>query len=157
MNLVKAMAKAFQEMLFGVTPKPQTQWMGGNLSKPLIKKVVEVVPNPPVENKTPKVPHLILKSEGEMQEFMKNSGFAIQEYFFKRIQKAIQYGLSEVHMFNIGSAGYEVVVVEDDYPEALDKLQKHFIKTEQYERIKDCKQLLDKHNVNLLIRRSTIQ
>lgn len=92
-----------------------------------------------------------------MVELMKKNGASFNEYFFKRTQKAVNNDLSEVHLFNVGSAEYQVVLEQTNYPEAIHQLEQYFIKTEQYERVKDCKQLLDKHNINLLIRRSTIQ
>lgn len=99
-------------------------------------------------------PHLHVRNPEEMFQFSKEHKREIHEYFFKRIQKAIHNDWSEAYLFDIAGPGYELIVLQDEYPEALQQLQKYFIKSEQYERIAECKRLLDKHQVNLLLRQA---
>lgn len=88
----------------------------------------------------------------ELVEFVNEHRDTLNEYFIKRLEKAIRLDADQIFLFNVGEA--QSVYKREEYIRTLTELEKYFVETEQYERVKKCHELADLHKINNIIRLS---
>lgn len=112
---------------------------------------VIVEPSPPIEQFIPVIPTYDLRL---WREFLDNNETLINCYIIKKIAEAINQDNDVAVLFFIPITGEMACIRREHFENTLNNIIDAFIKVEEYERINFCKQLLDKHSVNEIIRRS---
>src|SRR5438309_55119 len=90
-----------------------------------------------------------------LNEFLLQHPSLVYKYVFKALTKAIRDDKETVILFNMPHLGTIARIDRKDYLIALEKMVEHFIKSEEYERIRGCQSLIEKYHVNEIIRNST--
>lgn len=65
--------------------------------------------------------------------------------------EAIEENQDKVQFFRIGDTDYVIEVDKEDMADSLTKMMDFYVSKELYEQAQYCKELLDKHQINMLI------
>ena len=151
--------KKFQELLEKLFPKAPK-------NKPVIREVerkiipiaylkpeaiqadVKDTPNNPV-------PSLPLKSPHVLSQFIEENRDLVYSYLLKMLNKAIKHNWLKVDLFRLGNTPFVAKIERKDYENTLNDLLSFFVSVEKYERANDCKKLIQKHKLNLLLEEET--
>jgi hypothetical protein len=105
----------------------------------------------PTPNEAPDIPPV---SPQAFNEFLSQHPSLMYKYVFKVLKKAIRDDKESVILFNMPHLDTRARIDRKDYPIALERAIEHFLKSEEYERIRECQTLLEQHYVNEIIRSS---
>lgn len=89
-----------------------------------------------------------------LRQFFNENPSLMYRFLMKRIVKGLQCPAQHIVLYYLGDEQIEVVMRFDQYPIILQNAQKHFIKNEEYELAEQCKLLLIRYNVELVIQES---
>jgi hypothetical protein len=108
----------------------------------------------PQEVQQKNIPVLPISSPTILKDFVEESPAEVYKYFLLRLKKAIKFDSDQAILFYIPLLNQLAVINREEYESMLNKIYEHFIKVELYEQAGLCKQLLLKHAVNEVIRKT---
>jgi len=158
MNLIQAIRAVWNELSqSNPQPSPEAESPMPQVLPPAA--VAVKLPNPaqsgvelpPEIAKLPTLPQL---PPQVLNEALEEHREKIWKYLYKRVEKAVVEDLDEIYLWRIERTHLVLFLNRAQYEGCLDEMKKFFIKTEEYEYIPFCNELIDKIKVNEVIRAS---
>lgn len=94
---------------------------------------------------------LPMKSPAFVRKFVRENEALVHDVFYQAIERAVDEDLDEVILFWLGESELMLKFERKNYETLLRRFQEYFIRSEQYEKVIQCKQLRDKLFVNRVI------
>lgn len=101
------------------------------------------------------IPVLPMRSADIVTNFMVTHEWLVNEYIYRKLKRAIMKNDPDIILFRLGDSHYLATIFEVDYEEVLDNLKAYFLKTEQYERLRECERLHVKNQQHRIIREAS--
>ena len=114
-----------------------------------------IVSEKKVDSEIPKnVPVLPPVAPKILTQFIEKNPSLIYRYMLKKLHKAVKNDVDEIALFYLPTFGKTAMLHREFFQETLQKMITHFLQSQEYELIPQCKILLSKLAVNDVIRRS---
>ena len=145
MNLVQAMAEALSEM-FGGQPRKQVVVKAKPVEATMPNPHEALVPNP-VHQKFV----LPMESAQKLKTFVDENKSLVYDYMLRKLRGAIRQNRPEVLIFVLGDSSLHAKIKKNEYEDTIQMMIQYFLKAEEYEKIIQCKELLQRLYVNRVI------